>query len=65
MVKKALRFFLAVLMVVGSFVAISNVLKTGLTGAESSAKWVHYDRQKPDCEGPGNDCLDMSTKPIK
>ena len=49
-------------MAVGAFVAVSNVLQTDVT-AQQAGKWVHYDKEAPDCKGPGNTCYDMTTPP--
>jgi hypothetical protein len=58
MVKKISKVVLVVLMLLGAFIAVSNMLDFDLQG--SARGWVHYDKDKPACEGIGDTCFDFT-----
>lgn len=58
MVKKIAKAVLVLLMVLGMFWAISNVLVKELNCIQFPV--VKYDPEKPDCKGDGDDCIDMT-----
>jgi hypothetical protein len=58
MIKKIAKLVLVLLMVLGMFCAISNVLVTELQSKQFPV--VKYIPEEPACRGEGTTCIDMT-----
>jgi hypothetical protein len=57
MIKKTLKIILIVMMLIGAFIAVSNLLQKDVY----AGKWVKYLPEVPDCKGEGHTCYDMTS----
>ena len=62
MLKKIAKVVLVLLMIIGMFCAISNVVVKELHSKEFPV--VKYIPEEPDCRGEGTTCIDMTEEPV-